>query len=110
MQQPPDFLYVFSILTDVAVLLALLIGIRLAVQRDTPTQMKTGYALAFILLLWFGISITLSVNGFFVASSILKAPLVPLAILIPVTGGLWFSFRSQAMMRLIDATPLSWLI
>ena len=109
MQQPPDFLYVFSTLADVAILSALLIGIRLAVQRDTPTQMKTWYALVLVFLIWFGVAITLSLKGFFTPSSALS-PAVPLAILVPVISGLWFSFRSQAMTRLIEATPLSWLI
>jgi hypothetical protein len=113
MSHSSNFLEMAGLVTDAAVVAALLMGLWLAMQRTKlawPTRVRTFCVIAAILLLWYGAISLIGAMGMLRATPDVKFPALPLAVFPPIAIGLWLIFRSKIMAEIIDATPLTWLV
>jgi len=127
---PPIATETFCLLSDAMVVAILLNGLRLALRRSELTsasRVRLGLGMAATLLSWNVVSFIMATNGVFVArraafhaahgaaakvTRILFAAFPPIlfAVILPTVIGLWLIFRSKALAKVVDATPLSWLV
>ncbi len=110
---PQIFLEVFGFVTDTIALAALLIGVRLALKRTqlpSPTRGLIWLSVTALIFAWYGLIMTLARHDVFRASPTAKSPALPLAVFAPVLLTLWLMLRSESMAKIVDATPLSWLV
>jgi hypothetical protein len=120
----------FCLLTDVIVVAVLLGGLWTSLKRSNLTpgaQARAGSLVTCLLIAWNALSFLLAWNGIFVArrfafhapnSAFARAmrtvfsvfPPIVFAVALPVAIGLSLTLRSKAMAKIVDATPLSWLV
>jgi len=130
MSLTPNFLEVYCLVSDILIVGVLLYGLMLAMRRTqlpAPSRMRIGVVLAVTLLAWNGLAIVLATRGIFQATrNALRLghiapvripatifglfPPILFAVLLPIAIGLWLMIRSKSMAKIVDATPLSWLI
>jgi len=113
MTLPPNFVEDFGFVADTITLAALLIGLRVALKRTqlpTATRGPMWLSISALVLVWYGLVMALAKHDAFRASPTAKSPALPLAVFAPVLLLLWLILRSEAMARIVDATPLSWLM
>ncbi len=109
----PNFVEDFGFVADTITLAALLIGLRMALKRaQFPAPMRSAISMgtSALVLAWYGLIMVLAKHDVFRASATAKSPALPLAVFVPVLLSLWLIFRSESMAKLVDATPLSWLV
>ena len=130
MSLTPNFLAVYCLVSDALVVGLLLYGLMLALRRTSlpaPSRMRIGVGITVVLLAWNGLAFFLATHGVFEAKRVpfrlrhiapgrIPAtifgmfPPILFAVLVPIAIGLWLMIRSKTMARIVDATPLSWLI
>ncbi len=113
MTLPPNFVEDFGFVADTITLAALLIGLRMALKRTqfpASTRSAIWLGLSALVLAWYGLIMALAKHDVFRASPLAKSPALPLAVFAPVLLSLWLILRSQSMAKIVDATPLSWLV
>jgi hypothetical protein len=113
MTLPPNFVEDFGFVADTLALAALLIGLRVALKRTqfpAPTRSAIWLGISALVLIWYGLIMALAKNNVFRATATAKSPALPLAVFAPVLLSLWLIFRSDSMAKIVDATPLSWLV
>lgn len=97
-------------LVRAAVEVALLVGLWRGLQRtafDRRTKLVSWFAVAIPLLLWWVGVWRLAIAGLFDSRTL---PLIPLAIVVPLSVGLFLLMRSRRIATLLDATPPTWLV
>lgn len=67
-------------------------------------------AVTLVITIWIAAAWILAVNGVFHRTLFGKVPTLPLAIVLPLLIGIPVLTRSQAVAKLLDATPAHWLI
>jgi hypothetical protein len=110
--QLTQFQIVYTLVTDAVILGVIAVGLRtLSIRASGPNVLPPGLwrGLSATLLAWYGLASFLAIEGVFVASRA-GVPTIPFGVLIPVIAGLVIIFRSKTAARLVDATPLHWLI
>lgn len=113
MTLPPNFVEVFGFVTDTIALAALLIGLRQALKRTqfpAATRGQIWLGATVLVLAWYGLIMMLAKHDVFRASPTAKSPALPLAVFAPVLLLLWLILRSEVMAKIVDATPLAWLL
>jgi len=130
MSLTPTFLVVYCLVSDALTVTFLLYGLMLALQRaklSAPSRIRIGVGITVALLAWNGFAFFLATRGVFearrtafrlrhIASARIPAtisgmfPPILFAVLVPIAIGLWLMIRSKTMARIVDATPLSWLV
>jgi len=108
---PPAYLAYVVLTANIATIVAVLMGARAALAR---ARMADGDArmlrlLAALLVAWFALVLALTYAGVLRGEAD-RPPIVPFAIFLPIVIGLVLLWRSDAVRRLIDAVPLSWLV
>ena len=108
---PPAYLAYVVLTTDIAIIVAILIGARAALARAGIPEGDAGTLrlLAALLVAWFAVVLALSYAGMLRGEAD-RPPTVPFAIFLPIVIGLVLLWRSNAVRRLLDAVPLSWLV
>jgi len=101
--------FVYTLITNVLVIAVIVAGLRMVVTRATGAPSGLWQGLSATLLAWYALVSLLAIEGTFVATRA-GLPTIPFGVLIPVVIGLAVIFRSSAAARLLDATPLHWLI
>ena len=76
----------------------------------STTRTMAWLTVALILAIWIGTIWALAANGAFQRNIVRNLPALPAAIFLPVILGIFVLTRSQAVARLLDATPASWLV
>src|ERR1700731_4400616 len=107
----PAYVAYVGLAVDIAIIVAILMGARAALAR---AGMPDGVAaslrpLAVLLVAWFALALALSVAGALRGEAD-RLPAIPFAIFLPIVIGLLLLWRSDAVRRLVDAVPLSWLV
>jgi hypothetical protein len=125
MSLPPNLLETYCLVSDVLVLGILLNGLRLALRRTqlpAPSRVRIGLAITAILLAWNTLSFFLATHSVFLATRAARFrfrmpgmlftmfPPILFAVCLPIVIGLWLILRSKTVAKVVDATPLSWLI
>jgi hypothetical protein len=109
----PDYLEPFNLATYAVVLGIILGGLWFVVGRAELTNAgrnKTRWTLAIVLLAWFSVAYGLAVRGVFQATPETLNPAIAIAIILPIVIALPLLIGSSAIAKVIDATPLSWLV
>jgi hypothetical protein len=110
---PQNFLEVLGFVTQIMVLVLLLCGLGLALRRaqfPAPSRSQAWLSISVLVLAWYGLARFLAVHDAFRSSPTAKSPALPLAVFAPVIVSLWLIFRSKRLAKIVDATPLSWLV
>jgi hypothetical protein len=113
MTLPANFVENFGFVSDTIALAALLIGLRVALKRTplpAPTRSAIWLGISAMVLAWYGLIMMLAKHDVFRASPTAKSPALPLAVFGSVFLLLWLVLRSDSMAKIVDATPLSWLV
>jgi len=111
MTLPPNFVEDFGFVADTIALAALLIGLRMALKRtQLPARSAIWLGISALVIAWYGLIMALAKHNVFSASPTAKSPALPLAVFGPVFLLLWLILRSDSMAKIVDATPLSWLV
>jgi hypothetical protein len=113
MTLPQNFVEDFGFVADTIALAALLIGLRMALKRAqfrAPTRNAIWLGISALVIAWYGLIMALAKNDVFRATATAKSPALPLAVFAPVLLALWLILRSESMAKIVDATPLSWLV
>jgi hypothetical protein len=109
----PNFVEDFGFVADTITLAALLIGLRVALKRTQftpPARSAIWLGISALVLAWYGLIMALAKHDVFRATPIAKSPVLPLAVFAPVLLLLWLILRSKSTAKIVDATPLSWLV
>jgi hypothetical protein len=108
---PPAYLAYVVLAVDIAIIVAILMGARAALARaGTPDAAAPSLRpLAALLVVWFAVALALAYAGVFRGQAD-RPPVIPFAIFLPIVIGLLLLWRSDAVRRLVDAVPLSWLV
>jgi len=108
---PPAYVAYLVLTVDIAIIVAILMGARAALARvGAPDRAATALPpLAVLLVAWFALAFALSYAGVFRGEPD-RLPTIPFAIFLPIVIGLLLLWRSDAVRRLVDAVPLSWLV
>ena len=109
----PNFVEDFGFVADTIALAALLIGLRVALKRaqfPAPTRNAIWLGISALVVAWYGLIMALAKSDVFSATATAKSPALPLAVFAPVLLALWLILRSESMAKIVDATPLSWLV
>jgi hypothetical protein len=99
----------FMLATDVVVLYGLWRALARA-DFSPATRVWAWLGVALVLAIWIGTIWTLAAIGVFQRNIVGKVPTLPFAIFLPLLIGIPLLTRSQAVGKLLDATPPSWLI
>jgi hypothetical protein len=130
MSLTPNFLEFYCLAADALTVGILLYGLMLALRRtelSALVRMRIWIAIAAALLAWNGLAFFLATHGVFearraafrlrhIAPARLPAtifglfPPILFAVLVPIAIALWLILRSKTMAKIVDATPLSWLV
>jgi hypothetical protein len=107
----PAYVGYVVLATDIAIIVAILAGARAALARaGMPGGAATALRpLAALFVAWFAVALALSYAGVFRGEAD-RLPILPFAIFLPIVIGLALLWRSDAVRRLVDAVPLSWLV
>jgi len=108
---PPAYLAYLVLTADIAIIVAVLMGARAALAHTgmADGDARTFRPLAALLVAWFAVVLALSYAGV-LRGEAERPPIVPFAIFLPIAIGLVLLWRSDAVRRLVDAVPLSWLV
>jgi hypothetical protein len=108
----PTFLPAYVLVGTAAIIVTMLIGLNRALTlsgwRDASRRRAVGTT-ALVLLLWLTIAIALALSGVFHASAA-DSPTIQYAIVPPILIGGVLIWRSEAIKRLLNAVPQSWLV
>jgi len=109
MTAPPYVAYVVM-LANVAILAAVLAGLRAALARSGWREGEAVWQRAGALLVgWFVLAFALAYLDVFRGAAD-RVPMIAFGVFVPIVVGLALLWRSEAMMRLLDAVPQSWLV
>ena len=108
---PPAYLAYVVLGSNIAIIVAVLMGARAALARaGMPDRAATALRpLAALFVAWFAVALALSAAGVFRGEAD-RLPVIPFGIFLPIVIGLALLWRSDAVRRLVDAVPLSWLV
>src|SRR5262249_60154732 len=108
---PPAYPAYVVLTANIATIVAVLMGARAALARAgmADGDARTLRLLAALLVAWFALVLALTYAGVLRGEAD-RPPIVPFAIFLPIVIGLVLVWRSDAVRRLIDAVPLSWLV
>jgi hypothetical protein len=108
----PGYLPYYVLAGSVAIITALLLGLRRALSRaewSCQDQRRVIRISAAVLIGWFGTAFTLGFLEVYRAVSD-RIPTIPYGILVPIVIGGLLIVRSSTMARVLDAVPQHWLI
>jgi hypothetical protein len=108
----PAYLPVYVLSGSILIIAALLFGLARTPVTPIWTLADRAQALraaAIILIGWFTAAFVLGSIGTYAAASD-RMPTMPFGIFVPILIGTVMIFRSQALARVIDAVPQSWLV
>jgi hypothetical protein len=97
---------------SLAILAALLLGLRLALARAAwpPEERASIWRKAsLVLIVWFAAALTLSWLEFFRGGPD-RIPTIEIGLLVPIIVGIIALWRSETVGRIVDAVPQSWLV
>jgi hypothetical protein len=97
---------------SLAILAALLLGLRLALARAAwpPKERSSIWRKAsLVLIVWFAAALSLSWLDFFRGRPD-RIPTMEIGLLIPIIIGVIALWRSETVARIVDALPQSWLV
>lgn len=107
----PAYFFTISFVSQAALLLTLVGGLWIAVQRATLSnqeKFETWITISGALLVWFAVALWLGRAGVFVARTAVVPP-IPFAILLPIAVGLYLLLSSRRFRAVFDVVPQSWL-
>ena len=113
MPQLPAYLEPFNLASYVIVLGTILGGMWFVVGQAELTnagRAKTRWTLAIVLLAWFSVAYSLGVRGVLQATPETLNLAIAFAIILPIVIALPLLIGSSVIAKVIDATPLSWLV
>jgi hypothetical protein len=108
----PTYVTYCILLSSIAIIAAVLAGLRIAVTRagwERSQRVATLRAAIVLVPLWFVVALALSSAKVFRATAD-GTPTIEFGIFVPIVIGLAWLWRSTTAMRLLDAIPQSWLI
>lgn len=108
----PTYLPFYVLIGSVAIILAILFGLRKALADAAWPEYDRNGALrsaAVILIGWFLLATILGIAGAYRAAPD-RIPTLQYGIFIPILIGAWWIWRSPALGRIIDAVPQPWLV
>jgi len=108
----PTYVTYTILLSSIGIIAAVLVGLRSALVRagwEESSRVVTLRTATVLLPLWFVVALALSLAEFFRGAAD-RIPSIELGIFVPILIGLVWLWRSETAMRLLDATPQSWLI
>ena len=108
-----QFQIVYVLVSAAVILGVIMTGLRIISIRASGSHLlPSGLwpVLSGTLLAWYAFASFLAIGGFFAASRAAGIPTLPFGVLLPVIAGVVIIFRSKTAVRLLDATPLHWLI
>jgi hypothetical protein len=108
----PNYLTYFVLVTSIAVVGTLLLGLRLALSRggwSSDGQRRVVGISASILVVWLGVAVALGVSEVYRGAPD-ELPTIQFGILAPILIGSIMIARSSTMARVIEAVPQHWLI
>jgi hypothetical protein len=108
----PAYLPYYVLAGSAAMIAALLVGLRSALEAARWPQHETTSAfraVALVLLGWFAVAMGLALLGVYAADPD-RYPTIQYGILVPILIGSVLIWRSRAVSRLIDAMPQRWLV
>ena len=106
----PTYVTYTILLSSIAIIVAVLAGLRVAVTRagwEEAQRIATLRMATVVLPLWFVVALALSSAEVFRGDRVLT---IEFGIFTPVVIGLVWLWRSETAIRLIDAIPQSWLV
>ncbi|SDR62000.1 hypothetical protein SAMN05519103_07706 [Rhizobiales bacterium GAS113] len=108
----PAYILSIELGGNLAILVALLVGLNLVLGRsDWPAEKQASamQATGLILVAWFGAALGLSWLGFFQGARD-SIPTIQIGVFAPIIIGVIALWRSETLARIIEATPQSWLV
>ena len=106
------YLAYYTVLGSVAMIAAVLLGLRAALVRARWTAAERGRVLtvaALTLIVWFAATALLAWDGAYVGGDG-RIPTIQFGILVPILIGAALIWRSPAAARILDAVPQQWLV
>ena len=111
-QLAPSYLLPNILIGSIAVVAAMLFGVRRAIIRaELPLRehSRTFWSISMLLLTWFLAALFLSVSGFYQGASS-RIPTIPFGLLIPIAAGVVLFRRWPLLRRIIESVPQSWIV
>jgi hypothetical protein len=108
----PSYLLPEILIGTVAVVAAMLFGVRGALSRaglPVRDRRQGWWSISALLVMWFFAALYLSWSGFYQGSPA-GIPTIPLGLLIPIAAGVVLFWRWPLLRRIIEAVPQSWLV
>jgi hypothetical protein len=108
----PAYLTYYILVSSIAILVVALAGIRAAIFQagwNDAQRTSTWQTASALFVVWFVLAAVLALAGVFRGAAE-RLPTIEFGIIVPVIVGLVLLWRSPAALRLLDATPQSWLI
>lgn len=108
----PSYLLPNILIGSIAVVAAVLFGIRRAIIRaGLPVRDRSGmfWNISALLVTWFFAALVLSWSGFYQGSGS-QIPTIPFGLLIPIAAGVVLFWRWPVLRRIIDSAPQSWIV
>jgi len=108
----PSYLLPNILIGSIAVVAAVLLGIRRAIiHAELPLRdrSRTFWSISALLITWFFAALVLSWSGFFQGSGS-RIPTIPFGLLIPIAVGVALFWRWPLLRRIIDSVPQSWIV
>lgn len=106
------YLAYYTVLGSVAMIAAVLLGLRAALVRARWTAAERGRVLtvaALTLIVWFAATALLAWHGAY-EGGLGRIPTIQFGILVPILIGAALIWRSPAAGRILDAVPQQWLV
>jgi len=111
-QLAPSYLLPNILIGSIAVVAAVLFGIRRAIiHAELPARdrSRTFWSIAALLVTWFFAALVLSWSGFYQGSGS-RIPTIPFGLLIPIAAGVVLFRRRPLLRRIIESVPQSWIV
>ena len=108
----PLYVTYYVLAADIAIIAAVLAGLRAALARAGWEHRRRKAALrqaTALLLAWFAIALALSYEEAFRGAAN-RQPTIEFGVLVPIVIGLALLWRSSTVRRVLDAVPQSWLV
>lgn len=108
----PTYLSYYILVSSFAILVVALAGIRAAVVQagwNDAQRTSTWQAATALFVVWVVLAAILALAGVFRGAAD-RMPTIEFGIFVPLIAGLVLLWRSPTVLRLLDATPQSWLV
>jgi hypothetical protein len=108
----PSYLFPNILIGSIAVVAAVLFGIRRAIiHAELPVRdrSRTFWSISALLVTWFFAALVLSWSGFYQGSGS-QISTIPFGLLIPIAAGVVLFWRWPVLRRIIDSAPQSWIV